>query len=70
MTLRLYFVRETDAARLYERKNGSQRWIPKSVCPRVVKFPVGARPVHEVEIEDWWLEKNPWPEVEQKEIND
>jgi hypothetical protein len=27
-----------------------------------------AAATHEVEIEDWWLEQNPWPPQKQKEL--
>lgn len=63
MKLTLRFVHETALARLYRKADGAQQWVPRSVCPRTLKWPAenGELAVHEVEIEDWWLEKNPWP---------
>lgn len=55
-----WLKRETDGARLVETKAGLEIWIPRSVCPRTLKWPPNAegnRPV-ELEIEDWWWEKN------------
>lgn len=70
MTLTLNFIRETAAARLYAKADGSQQWIPRSVCQRTLKWPGkdGHPPVHQVDVEDWWLEKNPWPESKQKAL--
>lgn len=58
--VRLHFIKETELARLYkqvdrEGKTLSTKWIPKSVCGTTTKF---SDTEHEVEIEDWWLEKN------------
>lgn len=67
--LNLYFVRETELARLYRKPDDTQQWVPKSVCPTTLKHPPaldGQLALHEVTIEDWWLEKNPWPECKQK----
>ena len=62
----LKFIRETDLARLYENDRGTQLWIPRSVCPSTRKLPrESGTPVHVVESEDWWLEKNPWPAGQQ-----
>ncbi len=70
--LRLNFVREARSgqARLYENGAGARMWIPRSVCPRTMKYPAagGGLAVHEVEVEDWWLERNPWPDNKQKEL--
>lgn len=55
-----YLKRETAGARLVETKGGFEFWIPRSVCPRVLKYPPngeGKRLV-ELEVEDWWWEKN------------
>lgn len=67
ITLKLHCVHETDAARLYQRASGARQWVPRSVCKSVFKHSAkaGEHPIHEVEIEDWWLRKNPWPEGEQ-----
>ena len=39
--LRLNFVREARSgqARLYENGAGARMWIPRSVCPRTMKYP-------------------------------
>ncbi len=55
-----WLKRETAGARLVETKSGLEFWVPRSVCPRTLKFPEnaeGKRPV-ELEIEDWWWAKN------------
>lgn len=70
MNLTLQLVRETEKARLYRKADGSQQWVPRSVCERTLKFPAKtpeSLPLHEVAIADWWLEKNPWPAA-QKEL--
>lgn len=66
MTLRLYLVRESEKARLFENAGTNRQWVPRSVCRSVVKFAkeVGKLQLCEVEIEDWWLTKNPWPAVQ------
>ena len=68
MTERLIFIRETALARLYQFPDKTTAWIPKSVVRSTVKFKPGneleapvdkpAQEVHEVNIEDWWWEKN------------
>jgi hypothetical protein len=72
MMVKMKFVREAAShqARQYENAAGARLWIPRSVCPRTMKFAPDANGVvvHEVEIEDWWLEKNPWPEARQKQL--
>ena len=72
MTLRLKFVREARShqARLYENGDGARLWIPRSVCPNTMKYAPagGALPMHEVDVEDWWLEKNPWPANRQRQL--
>lgn len=55
-TLKLKFIRETDLARWYENSRGVRQWVPRSVCTKTFK----AGDQHEVAIEDWWLEQNPW----------
>jgi hypothetical protein len=69
-TLNLKFVRESRWARLYENADGARQWVPRSVCPHTLKHPAedGALPVHEVDIEYWWMQKNPWPKDKQKEL--
>lgn len=60
MTLRLTLVKETEKARLYQFKDGSQTWIPKSACKSTIKFPLKDPldwPVHEVVVEEWWWNK-------------
>jgi hypothetical protein len=55
-----WLKRETGAARLLETNAGMELWVPRSVCPRMLKFPPnpdGKVPV-ELEIEDWWWQKN------------
>ena len=70
-TLRLKFIKEakTSLARLYENDAGSRLWIPRSVCPSTFKYPPApdwGQPVfHDVEIENWWIEQNPWVTEEQ-----
>ncbi len=60
-TLKLTFLRETTLSRHYQLKPGVAQWIPRSVCPRTLRSATN-KPgdVHEVTIEDWWLDKNPW----------
>jgi hypothetical protein len=67
MTLRLKFVREARShqARLYENGDGARLWIPRSVCPHTMKW---SGTEHEVDVEDWWLEKNPWPANRQRQL--
>lgn len=55
-TLKLTFLRETTGARHYQLKPGCAQWIPRSVCTKTLK----SGDLHEVTIEDWWLEKNPF----------
>jgi hypothetical protein len=61
--LNFYLVKETSLARLYRDRHDAEQWVPRSVCARTVKHPAqaGGLPLHEVEIEDWWVAKNPWP---------
>lgn len=68
MTERLYLVRETEHARLYRKRSGSEMWFPRSVCLKTLKFPPmpGMLPIHEVEVADWFMEKNPWPPEQRK----
>jgi hypothetical protein len=70
MTLTLTFVRETMLARLYRNSEGVEHWIPRSVCPATFKHaPVAGQPhIHEVTIEDRWLEEHPFPAQKQKEL--
>ena len=60
--IRLWFIRETDKARLYsrlppERNPGQddQIWIPRSVIEHATKFPDGE---HHLTVTDWFAEKN------------
>lgn len=70
MQLTLTFVRETDMARLYENKDGARQWVPRSVCVKTMKWPAeaGKLAVHDVTIQDWWLQKNPWPSSKQQNL--
>lgn len=61
MKIRLWFIRETDKARLYSKLPperhpgpGDQIWIPRSVIEHATKF--GAE--HHLTIADWFAEKN------------
>lgn len=66
-TLQLTFMgAETALARLYQDKEHRQQWVPKSVCPHTRKWPGrdGQPALHEVSIENWWLEKNPFSAAE------
>ena len=55
-TLKLKFIRETPLARLYADHKDRQQWIPRSICPKTLKL----GDIHEVAIETWWLEANPF----------
>lgn len=59
MTINLKFIHETDSARLYERKDGEQIWIPESVVKSTLKHSAkeGEAPVHELEVEDWFAQQ-------------
>ncbi len=60
MTLRLNLVSETEKACLYEFKDGTSTWIPRSVIKSRVKFPhtdLTKPQVHEVRVEEWWWNK-------------
>lgn len=68
----LQLIRETAGARLYRNRHGHEQWVPRSVCQKTLKWPPkdGQPAVHEVEIEEWWLEKNPWPaKATQRELS-
>ena len=56
---------ETALARLYQDAEGREQWVPRSVCPNTRKYPSlnGEPALHEVSIEDWWLQKNPFSEA-------
>jgi len=74
MVLRLHFVAEARSgrARLYENpRTGTRLWIPRSVVKSTTKFPPAGTnlPLHECDIADWWLDKNPWPASKQKELS-
>ncbi len=71
MKVRLWFVRETELARRYckvpdsrnpgadEPSNTNYIWVPRSVCRHTSKEPAaeGERPLHVVDVEDWFAEK-------------
>ena len=63
-TLRLQCLKETAAARLYQFKDGTKTWIPRSQCKSVVKFPCDPLdfPIHEITVSDWW-----WNQYELKQ---
>lgn len=61
MKIRLWFIRETEKARLYSKlpperhpTAEDQLWIPRSVVGHTSKEPSG---LHIVEVEDWFAEK-------------
>ncbi len=60
MTVILKLVRETELARLFQRGDGSEIWIPRSICKRTTKFPVepGRLQECEIEVEEWFANKN------------
>ena len=72
MVLNLKFIKQSASgqARLYENAGGARQWIPRSVCPNMFKHPpvAGQLTVHEVTVEDWWCERNPWPDGKQKQL--
>jgi len=62
MTIRLCFIQETGAARLFAHNQGGwpSLWIPRSVIKSSVKFPARPNdryPEWEITIEDWWADK-------------
>jgi len=64
MKVRLFFIRETEAARLLRNNAGAEFWVPRSVIDRTLKWPakeLNTPPIHELEIQDWWCEKNNLP---------
>jgi hypothetical protein len=65
--MRLRLVRETEKARLYENREGSRQWVPRSICGSTLKFPPPSA-LHEVTVPDWWLAKNPWPPSKQQQL--
>lgn len=61
MRIRLDFIRETEKARLYSDRDGTEFWVPKSVTTHTTKYPQSDPlrfTVHEVEIADWWWDKH------------
>jgi hypothetical protein len=56
MIITLEFMRETDAARMFRRKDGSMLWIPRSVCKSVLKLPpVEGKPqLYQLDVEGWF----------------
>ena len=62
MKVRLWFIRETDKARLYSKlppeRNPTEQdriWIPRSLIESATKFPNGE---HIVTVVDWFAEKS------------
>lgn len=55
MTINLEFVRETDLARLYRRKDGQEIWLPRSIINHTTKWPPNkeGQIIHEIEVPDW-----------------
>ncbi len=68
--LRLILVAETTAARLYRNGGGGQQWIPRSQCKSTTKYPpVEGQPnVHDVDVNDWFLKRSPFPPNRQPEL--
>ena len=66
--LTLTLVHETKEARLYADDKNREQWIPRSVCPRLLvrRTPGATRAVHEVHVEDWWLEQHPFEQLKPK----
>lgn len=62
--LNLRYVSRTDLALQYENHAGVRKWIPNSVCPQIYKHGNKPGDIHEVTIETWWLEQNPWDKPE------
>ena len=52
--LNLTLVKETPDARLYQLRDGSLRWIPRSIVEHTTKNPGGH---HIVTIPDWKLQE-------------
>jgi hypothetical protein len=59
-TIRLWLVRETDAARLYSTtptddaaREGRKIWIPRSIVEHTSKY--GSE--HQVKLPDWFIQK-------------
>lgn len=60
-TLNLIFLAQTAQARLYRHSRlNAEQWIPASVCPKTFKHGTNRGDIHEVTIESWWLEQNPF----------
>ena len=61
MRVRLWLIRETSAARLYSKvppsrgqEEDTQVWVPRSIVEHTTKR--GTE--HEVELPDWFIERN------------
>jgi hypothetical protein len=59
MKIRLWFIRETDKARLYSKtppgRAPDEIWIPRSQIEHCTKFPTGE---HHLTVTDWFAEKS------------
>lgn len=62
--LNLTYLGRTVLALHYRNSKGVEKWIPNSVCPQIFKHGNKIGDIHEVTIEDWWLEQNPWDRPE------
>lgn len=63
---KLKLVTKTLHARLYEYtsvRGSKQQWVPNSVC----KVLVETGEIHEVTIENWWLQQNPFEPKESEQ---
>lgn len=72
-TLKLKFVRQSSSGkgRLYENERGGRQWVPVSIMKSCLKHPALTPQhlsVHEVQLPEWWVEKNPWPASKQQEL--
>jgi len=68
MTKTLYLHAETPLARQFGSKDGRTLWVPRSVCRNLMKFPPveGKLRLCQVEIEDWWWDRNGFEARERK----
>ncbi|HEU4344046.1 MAG TPA: hypothetical protein VFU31_21025 [Candidatus Binatia bacterium] len=51
ITVTLEFRAETDLARCYRFKDGTEVWLPRSIIKRTVKFPDSN--LHQIELPEW-----------------
>ena len=70
MKLLLKAVRTTSRAWLFENSKGQRQWIPRRFVVYIRlegPLPDGSR-LCEARIEDWWLERHPWPKNGQMKL--